>query len=68
MGISVVSMQGLWWMTRLFAQASEGAIGSVYRSLAVSVRWISGRRRQHEVVVVRCSLEGDAIVAARICS
>ena len=33
-------------------------------SFAVSVSWISGRRRQHKVVIVGRSLEGDAIVAA----
>ena len=64
-GISVVGVRGLWWMTRFFAQASGGAIGGVYRGIVVSVRWVFGREQTREIVVVGRSLVGDAVVAAR---
>ena len=63
--ISVVGIRGLWCMTRLFAHASGGAIGGVYRGLAASVRWVFGRELTREIVVVGRSLEGNAVIANR---
>ena len=63
--ISVIGVRGLWCMTRLFAQATGGAIGGVYRGIIVSVRWVFGREQSREIVVVGRSLVGDAVVAAR---
>ena len=61
--ISIVSIRGLWWITRLFAQASGGAIGGVYCGFVMSIRWVFCRERPREVIVVRRLLEENTIVA-----
>ena len=63
-GISVVGVRGIWWMTCLFARASGGAIGGVCRGVAVSVRWVLLCRRPREVVVVGRSREGNGTIAS----
>ena len=52
MGISVVGVRGLWWMTRLFAQTSGGAIRGVYRGFAIGVSWVCRHGEQREIVIV----------------
>ena len=39
-GISVVGVRGLWWMTRFYVQVSGEVIVSVYHRIVVGVRWI----------------------------
>ena len=64
MGIFVVGVRGLWWITRFFARASGGAIGGVSRGVVVGVRWMCTRSRPREVIVVRRALSADVAVAA----
>ena len=64
-GISVVGVRGLWWITRFFARASGGAIGGVSRGVVVGVRWMCTRSRPREVIVVGGASSADVAVAAR---